>query len=155
MSKSVWQELSLENSVANWNWIVLIMEAVNLCILWPHNYCAKCSNCNCKFIYYHAATSKNDGKTKLKLKLRSQNSQKVPTPKARKTKTLLKGLTKKWQIFFCEKLRFLLHILEEIRKWEKVFESNPKSTLTILFLLATICPMRKFESFCVMNSVSY
>ena len=94
----------------------------------------------------------HDGK-KLKLKLQSQNSQK--SPKVRDTKTPLKWLAKKWQIFFCEKPRgFLLHILEEIRKWEKVFESNPKSTHTILFLLATICPMRKFELFCVMNRVS-
>ena len=56
----------------------------------------------------------HDGK-KLKLKLQSQNSQK--SPKVRDTKTPLKWLAKKWQIFFCEKPRgFLLHILEEIRK---------------------------------------
>lgn len=91
---------------------------------------------------------------KLKLKLQSQNSQKKF--QGERHKNPFEKVDKKVAEFLLWKTEvFLLHILEEIRKWEKVFESNPKSTHTILFLLATICPMRKFELFCVMNRVSY
>ena len=129
---------------------------VNLCIFWPHNFCAKCWKCNCKWIYYYkpiAQQQAHDGKKAQIETSITKFTKKVPRWETHKP--FWKCWQKSGRISFVKNWGFLLHILEEIRKWEKVFESNPKSTHTILFLLATICPMRKFELFCVMNRVSY